>query len=238
MAAYVRSGRSSEIPISGHCKPQTSNPFFSPRSQSAIAYDNNKKLGFAEWDETRNGWIAYTTHFLEGWKESVHIVEEHLIMPSKHGKGSKRDTPVDPTVEKGSKKPAPSPKKTSSTKIKARKKNGSAIPIPKLERESVTSLSQAATVSAAAPSRAKGVALRSPKSKSAAAPSSKVGKKSVASRPSKGQRKAGTSSSSSDKEQPSIALTRSPSGRKKFVAPLFPFDAATRMRSKSGFKVS
>uniref|UniRef100_A0A2N9HT29 Reverse transcriptase Ty1/copia-type domain-containing protein n=1 Tax=Fagus sylvatica TaxID=28930 RepID=A0A2N9HT29_FAGSY len=182
--------------------------------ESAIAYGNSKKLGFAEWDETRDGWIAYTTHLSEG---------------------SKRDTPVDPAVEKDSKKLAPSLKKTSSTKTKVGKKSGSAVPKPSPERESATSLSQAAIVSAAAPSRAKGVASGSFKSNSTATPSSNAGKKSVASRPPKGQRKTSTSSSSSGKEQPSAASTPSPSRRKKFVAPLFPFGAATRTRSKSGF---
>ena len=92
-------------------------------------------------------------------------------------------------------------------------------------------------MSAAAPPRAKGMASVSSKSKSATAPSSKARKKSVASRHPKGQRKASTSSSSSDKEQPSTASTPSPFKKKKFVAPLFPFGAATRTRSKSGFNI-
>jgi hypothetical protein len=66
----------------------------------------------------------------------------------------------------------------------------------------------------------------------------KSGKKSVALRPSKGQRKAGTSSSSPDEEQPSAAPTRSPPKKKKSVVPPPPSGAATRTRSKSGFKVN
>ena len=159
-------------------------------------------------------------------------------MPSKRGKGSKRDTPVDPAVEKDPKKPAPSPKKTSSTKTKAGKKSGFVVLIPSSEKESATPLSQATIVSAATSSRAKGVVSGSSKSKSATAPSSKASRKSVTSLPPKGQRKAGTSSSSSGKEQPSVAPTPPPSKRKKFIAPLFPFGVATRTRSKSGFKVS
>ena len=65
-----------------------------------------------------------------------------------------------------------------------------------------------------------------------------LSKKSVALRPSKGQRKVGKSSSSSDEEQPSAALTRSPPKKKKSVIPPPPSGAATRTRSKCGFKVS
>uniref|UniRef100_A0A2N9H5E6 Aminotransferase-like plant mobile domain-containing protein n=1 Tax=Fagus sylvatica TaxID=28930 RepID=A0A2N9H5E6_FAGSY len=238
MVEYMNIGRGDKTPILSHRKPQTSNPCLSPPSQSAISYSNSQKLGFAEWDETRDGWIAYTIHLPGSWRESINIVEERLIMPSKRGKGSKRDIPVDPIVEKDPKKPAPSPKKTFSTKTQAGKKSGSAVPTLGREEESATPLSQAAIVSTTAPSRAKGVASGSSKSRSAAAPSFKVGKKSVASRPPKGQRKVGTSSSSSDKEPPSVAPAPSPSRKKKFVAPLFPFDAATRTRSKSGFKAT
>ena len=83
MNGYVSSGRSSKTPLSTHCKPQISNPYLSLPSQSAIAYGNSQKLGFTEWDEIRDGWIAYTTHLPESWRELVNIVEEHLIMPSK-----------------------------------------------------------------------------------------------------------------------------------------------------------
>uniref|UniRef100_A0A2N9H2W2 Aminotransferase-like plant mobile domain-containing protein n=1 Tax=Fagus sylvatica TaxID=28930 RepID=A0A2N9H2W2_FAGSY len=192
MIGYVNSGRSNKAPISSHCKLQISSLCFSPPSQSAIAYDNSQKLGFAEWDETRNGWIVYTTHFPVGWKESVNVVDERLIMPSKRGKGSKKDVLVDLAVEK----------------------------VPRPEKESATTSSETAVESAAAPLKAKGVATGSSKRKSAAVPplesvgkqaaSSKFGKKSVALRPFKDQRKPATSSSSPDEEQPSTVLARSP----------------------------
>ncbi len=134
MIGYVNSGRSNKTPLSSHCKPQISSPCFSPPSQSAIAYENSKKLSFTEWDEIRNSWIAYTTHLLEGWKESVNIVEERLIMPSKRGKGNKRDIPVDPAVEKDSKKLAHSPKKVPSKKTKVGKKSKSAARVPRPEK--------------------------------------------------------------------------------------------------------
>ena len=66
MVGYVKSGRGNKAPISNHYKLQISSPCFSPPSQSAIAYGNSQKLGFAEWDETRSGWIVYTTHFPKG----------------------------------------------------------------------------------------------------------------------------------------------------------------------------
>ena len=223
-------GRSDKTPISSHRKPQTSNPCLSPPSQSAIAYGNSQKLGFAEWDEIRGSWIAYTTHVLEGWRESVNIVEERLIMPSKRGKGNKRDTSVDPAMEKGSKKPAHSPKKTPSKKTKAGKKGKSATAMSELGKECAITPAETATESAAAPSKAKGVDTDSSRGKSR--------KKSVALRSSKSQRKVGTSSSSSDKEQPSADPTRPSSKKKKSIVPPPPSGAATRMRSKSGFKVS
>uniref|UniRef100_A0A2N9H782 Aminotransferase-like plant mobile domain-containing protein n=1 Tax=Fagus sylvatica TaxID=28930 RepID=A0A2N9H782_FAGSY len=213
MIGYVNSGRSNKAPISSHCKLQISSLCFSPPSQSAIAYDNSQKLGFAEWDETRNGWIVYTTHFPVGWKES------------------------------GSKKRAHSLKKTSSKKTKAGKKSRSVAPVPRPEKESATTSSETAVESAAAPLKAKGVATGSSKRKSVAVPplesvgkqatSSKFGKKSVALRPFKDQRKPTTSSSSPDEEQPSTVLARSPPKKKKSVVPPPPSGAATRTRSKS-----
>uniref|UniRef100_A0A2N9IJU8 Aminotransferase-like plant mobile domain-containing protein n=1 Tax=Fagus sylvatica TaxID=28930 RepID=A0A2N9IJU8_FAGSY len=172
----------------------------------AIAYGNSQKVGFAEWDETRSGWIAYTIHFPEGWKESVNVIEERLVMPSKRGKGSKRDVPVDSDVEKGSKKRAHSPKKASSKKTKAGKKSKSTAPVPRPEKESATTLSKIAA-------------------------SSKVGMKSVPLHPSKDQRKPATSSFSPDEEQPSAILAHSPPKKKKSIGPLS--SAATRTRSKS-----
>ena len=103
MVGYVKSGRGNKVPLSNHYKSQISSPCFSPPSQSAIAYGNSQKLGFAEWDETRSGWIAYTTYFPEGWRESVNVVKERLAMPFKRGKWAKKDAPVDSTVEKSSK---------------------------------------------------------------------------------------------------------------------------------------
>ena len=55
------------------------------------------------------GWIAYTIYLPACWRDSVNVVEERLIMPSKHGKGNKRDALVDLAVEKASKKLAHSP---------------------------------------------------------------------------------------------------------------------------------
>jgi hypothetical protein len=86
------------------------------------------------------------------------------------------------------------------------------------------------TKSTAAPSKVKGVATSSSRGNS--------GKKSVTLRPSKGQKKAGTSSSSPDEEQSSTTPTRSPPKKKKSVVPPPPSSTATRTRSKSGFKVS
>jgi hypothetical protein len=230
MNGYVNSDRSSKTPLSTHYKPQISNPCLSLPSQSAIAYGNSKKLWFAEWDEIRDGWIAYTTHLSESLKESVNIVEERLIMPSKRGKGNKRDAPVDPTMEKGSKKPSHSPKKTPPKKTKARKKSKFATPVPEPGKESAIIPTETAIESTAAPFKAKGVATSSSRRKS--------GKKSVSLRPSKGQRKAGTSSSSLDEEQPSTASTRSPPKKKMSIVTPSPSGAATRTKGKSGFKVS
>ena len=102
-------GRSDKTLISSHRKPQTSNPCLSPPSQFAISYGNSQKLGFAEWDKIMGGWIAYTIYLPACWRDSVNVVEERLIMPSKHGKGNKRDAPVDLAVEKAFKKLAHSP---------------------------------------------------------------------------------------------------------------------------------
>uniref|UniRef100_A0A2N9F5W0 Aminotransferase-like plant mobile domain-containing protein n=1 Tax=Fagus sylvatica TaxID=28930 RepID=A0A2N9F5W0_FAGSY len=185
MVEFVNAGRSDKTPMSVHRKPL---------------------------DGVRGGWIAYTIHLPESWRNSVNVVENRLIMPSKRGKGSKRDAPVDLAVEKTSKKPTPSipsSKKAPSKKTKAGKKEP--------------------TESTVAPSKIKSMS---------ASPSKKSGKKSVASRPPKGQEKTSVSSSSPDEEQPSAALTPLPSKKKKFVAPLFPLGAASRTRSKSGSKAT
>jgi hypothetical protein len=128
-------------------------------------------------------------------------------MPSKQGKRAKRDAPVDSALEKSSKNRAHSPKKTPSKKTKAGKKKGSVVPVPELNKESATTLLRTEVESAVAPAKAKGVVIGSHKRKSTAVPfsedkekqvasSAKVGKKSVALRPSKGQKKSAVSSSS------------------------------------------
>ena len=59
-------------------------------------------------------------------------------MPSKCGKGRKRDASVDLVVEKASKKPAPSPKKTPPKKTKARKKGKSTALASAFEKKPTT----------------------------------------------------------------------------------------------------
>ncbi len=115
---------------------------------------------------------------------------------------------MDQAIEKAPKEPAPSPKKTPVKKTKAGKKGKSTV----------------------APLKTKSV--------DASLSTKKPSKKSIASRPPKGKKKASVSSSSPDEEQPSAALTPPPSKKKKFTAPLFPFGAASRTRSKSGSKVN
>uniref|UniRef100_A0A2N9HP85 Aminotransferase-like plant mobile domain-containing protein n=1 Tax=Fagus sylvatica TaxID=28930 RepID=A0A2N9HP85_FAGSY len=108
MVDLVITGRSATTPMSVHRKASVSNPYLAPPSQSAISYANSQKLGFAEWDASRGGWIAYTIHLPEGWRNSVTIVEDRLIMVSKRGQVNKRDAPVDPVFEKTPKKATPS----------------------------------------------------------------------------------------------------------------------------------
>ncbi len=169
-------------------------------------------------------------------------------MPSKRGKGNKRDVFMDSAVEKGSKKPAHSPKKASSKKTKVGKKSRYAAPLPRPEKKFATTPSETTIVSAATLSKAKGVAMSFSKRNSAAVPSSegkgkqaassKAGKKSVAFSPYKDQRKPATSSSSLNEEQPSTVPACSPLKKKKSAVPPPPSGVATRTRSKSGFKVS
>ena len=230
MVEYVNVGRGDKAPISVHRKPQTSNPCLSPPSQSAISYGNSQKLGFAEWDEIRGSWIAYTIHIPKRWRNSVNIVEERLIMPSKRGKGSKRDALVDLAVEKASKKPTPSPKKTPPKKTKARKKGKSTTSASVPEKKFTTAPIESPIESMATLFKAKSVAASPSKKKSS--------KKSVSSYPPKGQRKASTSSSSLDEEQSSVTPTRSPPKKKRSVVPPPLSGATSRTRSKSGFKVS
>uniref|UniRef100_A0A2N9GQP8 Aminotransferase-like plant mobile domain-containing protein n=1 Tax=Fagus sylvatica TaxID=28930 RepID=A0A2N9GQP8_FAGSY len=232
MVEFVIVGRSDKTPMSVHRKPLVSNPYLTPPSQFAISYANNQKLGFTEWDGVRGGWIAYTIHLPESWRNSVNVVEDRLIMPSKRGKGSKRDAPMDLAVEKTSKKPTPSipsSKKAPSKMTKAGKKGKSPTLVSSAAKESTTAPVEEPAESTVAPSKPKSVS---------ASPSKKSGKKSVASRPSKGQKKTNVSSSSPDEEQPSTVSTPSLSKKKKFVAPLFSLGAAGRTRSRSGSKIT
>uniref|UniRef100_A0A2N9F7G2 Aminotransferase-like plant mobile domain-containing protein n=1 Tax=Fagus sylvatica TaxID=28930 RepID=A0A2N9F7G2_FAGSY len=210
----------------------------------------SQKLGFAEWDGVRGGWIAYTIHLPEGWRSSVNVVEDRLIMLSKRGKGGKREAPVDQAIEKTSKKPAPSvpsSKKAPSKKTKAGKKSKSPLLAPSAAKESTTVPTEEPAKSTAAPSKktkagkeepAKSTVAPSKLKSASASPSKKSSKKSVASRPPKGQKRISISSSSPDEEEPSAISAPSPSKKKKFVAPQFPLGAASRTRSKSGPKVT
>uniref|UniRef100_A0A2N9G0K2 Aminotransferase-like plant mobile domain-containing protein n=1 Tax=Fagus sylvatica TaxID=28930 RepID=A0A2N9G0K2_FAGSY len=219
---------SEKTPISVHRKRLISYPCLSPHSQSAISYANSQKLGFAERDEVRGGWIAYTIHLPQSWRSSVNVVEDRLIMLSKRGKRSKRDALVDLAVEKASKKPAPSPKKTPPKKMKVGKKGKSTASVSVSGKKSTAAPIEAPFESTATPSKAKDVAVSSSKKK--------YSKKSVATRPPKGQRKARTSSSSPDEEPPSTTPTRPPSKKKKLIVPPPHSGAASHTRSKSGFK--
>uniref|UniRef100_A0A2N9FS57 Aminotransferase-like plant mobile domain-containing protein n=1 Tax=Fagus sylvatica TaxID=28930 RepID=A0A2N9FS57_FAGSY len=148
MVDFVIAGRSDKTPMSVHRKPLVSNPYLTPPSQSAISYANSQKLGFAEWDSVRGGWIAYTIHLPDGWRSSVNVVEDRLIMLSKRGKGSKRDAPADPAFEKTPKKPAPtasSSKKAPSKKAKAVKQGKSPLLVLSAAEESTTALVQGST---------------------------------------------------------------------------------------------
>ena len=230
MVEFVNVGRGDKAPISVHRKPLISNLCLAFPSQSAISYANSQKLGFAEWDEVRGGWIAYTIHLPERWRNSVKIVEDRLIMPSKRGKRSKRDALVDLVVEKASKRLSPSPKKTHPKKTKAGKKGKSTTLVSASGKKSTTAPIEKLIESTATASKAK--------SAGASLSKKEPSKKSVASRPPKGKKKASTSSSSPDEEQPSTALTRCPPKKKKLVIPPPRSGAASCTRSKSGFKVS
>uniref|UniRef100_A0A2N9HX39 Aminotransferase-like plant mobile domain-containing protein n=1 Tax=Fagus sylvatica TaxID=28930 RepID=A0A2N9HX39_FAGSY len=229
---------------------------------SAISYANSQKLGFAEWDASRGGWIAYTIHLPEGWRNSVTIVEDRLIMVSKRGQVNKRDAPVDPVFEKTPKKATPSvpSSKKESTAAHAQEPAKSATAPPKRktragkESKSLPLVPSAAEGSTAVPLEEPSEYTESPpekargpiestaapsKSKSASAGSSQQSSKRIAaSRPPKSQKKVDVSSSSPDEEEPSAVPGPSPPQKKKFTAPLFPLGAAGRTRSKSGPKVT
>jgi hypothetical protein len=158
MVDFVIAGRSARTPMSVHRKASVSNPYLAPPSQSAISYANSQKLGFAEWDASRGGWIAYTIHLPEGWRNSVTIVEDLLIMVSKRGQVNKRDAPVDPVFEKTPKKATPSvpsSKKVSSKKAKTVKKSKPPLRAPSAARESTAALVQEFVKSATAPPKRK-----------------------------------------------------------------------------------
>uniref|UniRef100_A0A2N9HQV0 Aminotransferase-like plant mobile domain-containing protein n=1 Tax=Fagus sylvatica TaxID=28930 RepID=A0A2N9HQV0_FAGSY len=91
---------------------------------------------------------------LDGWRSSVSVVEDRLIMPSKRGKGSKRDAPADPVFEKTPKKSAPtasSSKKAPSKKAKAVKQGKSPPMVSSAAEESTTAFVQGSTKSARSP---------------------------------------------------------------------------------------
>jgi hypothetical protein len=157
MVDFVIAGRSDKTPMSVHRKASVSNPYLAPPSQSAISYANSQKLGFAEWDKSRGGWIAYTIHLPEGWRNSLNVVEDRLIMLSKRGKVNKRDAPVDPAIEKTPKKatPSASSKKVSSKKAKTVKKSKPPLLVPSAAKESTTARVQESTKSATAPPKRK-----------------------------------------------------------------------------------
>ena len=158
MLEFVIAGRSDKTPMSVHRKPLVSNPHLTPPFQSAISYANSQKLRFAEWDGVRGGWIAYTIYLPEGWRDSVNVVEDWLIMPSKRGKGSKREAPMDQAIEKTSKKPAPpvpSSKKAPSKMTKVGKKSKSPLLMPSTARESTIALAEEPIESAVVPPKKK-----------------------------------------------------------------------------------
>uniref|UniRef100_A0A2N9HPN0 Aminotransferase-like plant mobile domain-containing protein n=1 Tax=Fagus sylvatica TaxID=28930 RepID=A0A2N9HPN0_FAGSY len=157
-SAFARWGGSDKTPMSVHRKPLVSNPYLTPPSQSAISYANSQKLGFAEWDSARGGWVAYTIHLPDGWRSSVNVVEDRLIMPSKRGKVNKRDAPTDPVFERTPKKSAPtasSSKKVPSKKAKAAKQGKTPLLIPSAAGESTTALVQGSIKSVVAPPKRK-----------------------------------------------------------------------------------
>ena len=150
--------RSDKTPMSAHRKPLASNPYLTPPSQSAISYANSQKLGFAEWDSVRGGWVAYTIHLPDGWRSSVNVVEDRLIMPSKRGKVNKRDAPADPVFERTPKKSAPtasSSKKVPSKKAKIVKQSKPPLLILSAAGASTMALVQGPTKSAVAPPKRK-----------------------------------------------------------------------------------
>uniref|UniRef100_A0A2N9JAF2 Aminotransferase-like plant mobile domain-containing protein n=1 Tax=Fagus sylvatica TaxID=28930 RepID=A0A2N9JAF2_FAGSY len=255
MVDYVIAGRSDKTPMSVHRKPLVSNPYLTPPSQSAISYANSQKLGFAEWDSARGGWVAYTIHLPEGWRSSVNVVEDRLIMPSKRGKGRPprllhKGQPSLPWLplkrktragkESKSTPSVPSTAEESTEAFLEEPIESTVSPAKKTkvgkESKSTTSVPLAAKESMAAPvEESVEPTVASSKSKRAS-PAKQAVKKGAASGPPRGQKKVSVSSST-DEEGPSAVPIPSPPKKKKFTAPLFPLGAAGRTRSKSGPKV-
>ena len=90
MADYVKQGRGTKVPLPNHHAHLVETMALSPPTQTAISYAERQNLGFAEWDDSRDGWILYSTMFPSGWKESVKVMEERLRLDSKRGKGGKK----------------------------------------------------------------------------------------------------------------------------------------------------
>uniref|UniRef100_A0A2N9HR27 Uncharacterized protein n=1 Tax=Fagus sylvatica TaxID=28930 RepID=A0A2N9HR27_FAGSY len=179
MVDFVIAGRSDKTPMSVHRKASVSNPYLTPPSQSAISYANSQKLGFAEWDASRGGWIAYTIHLPEGWRNSVNVVEDRLIMLSKRGKVNKRDAPVDPAIEKTPKKATLS--ESTTARVQESAKSATAPPKRKTragkESKSTPSVPSAVEESTATPLEEPAESTESPPKKA------KAGKKSKSTAP-------------------------------------------------------
>uniref|UniRef100_A0A2N9GE63 Aminotransferase-like plant mobile domain-containing protein n=1 Tax=Fagus sylvatica TaxID=28930 RepID=A0A2N9GE63_FAGSY len=191
------------------------------------------------------GWVAYTIHLPEGWRSSVNVVEDRLIMPSKRGKVNKRDAPTDPVFERTPKKSAPtasSSKKAPSKKAKVAKQGKTPLLVPSAAGASTTALAQGESTEAfmeepieSAVSPAEKTKVGKESQREQVLPSGQS-RRSAASDPPRGQKKVSVSSST-DEEEPSAVPIPSPPKKKKFTAPLFPLGAAGRTRSKSGPKV-
>uniref|UniRef100_A0A2N9G4N7 Aminotransferase-like plant mobile domain-containing protein n=1 Tax=Fagus sylvatica TaxID=28930 RepID=A0A2N9G4N7_FAGSY len=204
----------------------------------------SQKLGFAEWDSARGGWVAYTIHLPDGWRSSVNVVEDRLIMPSKRGKVNKRDAPTDPVFERTPKKSAPtasSSKKASfeesksceARKTRAGKESKSTPSVPSTAEESTEAFLEEPIESTVSPAKKTKVGKESKSTTSVPL----AAKESMAAPVGESGQKKASVSSSTDEEEPSAAPTPSPPKKKKFTAPLFPLGAAGRTRSKSGPKV-
>uniref|UniRef100_A0A2N9GE29 Aminotransferase-like plant mobile domain-containing protein n=1 Tax=Fagus sylvatica TaxID=28930 RepID=A0A2N9GE29_FAGSY len=212
MVDYVIAGRSDKTPMSVHRKPLVSNPYLTPPTQSAISYANSQKLGFAEWDSARGGWVAYTIHLPEGWKEFCQ-------------RGASTTA-----LAQGATKSAVAPSKR---KTRAGKESKSTPSVPSTAEESTEAFMEEPIESAVSPAEKTKVGKESQREQ--VLPSEAV-KKGAASDPPRGQKKVSVSSST-DEEEPSAVPIPSPPKKKKFTAPLFPLGAAGRTRSKSGPKV-